>query len=64
MGLGLTTISKMIIQQLGGSIGASSKFGGEGSKFSFMLPVEIDESRIELLHPLAEEVVPHIEEED
>ena len=54
----------MIIQQLGGSIGASSKFGGEGSKFSFMLPVEIDESRIELLHPLAEEVVPHIEEED
>ena len=35
MGLGLTTISKMIIQQLGGSIGASSKFGGEGSNNLF-----------------------------
>ena len=37
MGLGLT-ISKMIIQQLGGTISASSIFG-EGSKFQFSIPI-------------------------
>ena len=38
MGLGLT-ISKMIIQQLGGDIGVTS-VEGKGSKFTFTLPLD------------------------
>ena len=41
MGLGLT-ISKMIIQQLGGSIDVTSTYN-EGSKFSFRLPTNSPE---------------------
>ena len=47
------TISKMIIQQLGGTISASSKFG-EGSKFSFKFPIPGHEREeyILLLQPI------------
>ena len=38
MGLGLT-ISKMIVQQLGGEITCESEIG-QGSKFSFVIPLE------------------------
>jgi hypothetical protein len=38
MGLGLT-ISKMILQQMGGSIDVTSSFG-HGSNFFFQLPIE------------------------
>ena len=42
MGLGLT-ISKMIIQQLGGDIGVTS-VEGKGSRFSFSLPLLNEEA--------------------
>ena len=47
MGLGLT-ISKMIIQQLGGTINVISTFG-EGSKFAFKFPIQGHFSELNIL---------------